>query len=69
MDRKEELEYMLKGAEVKVLYACKAVCEQGVSNATKKSLDYAIDRYNSIQGSLSEYEYPVDTEEFENNAE
>jgi hypothetical protein len=69
MDRKEELEFMLKVAEVNVLYACKAVCESGLTADTKASLDYAIERYNSIHCSLTENEYPVNVEEVENNAE
>lgn len=70
MDRKEELEFMLKGAEVNVLYACKAVCEQGVSKATKNGLDYALERYNSINNSLTVYDEPENlTEVVESNAE
>lgn len=67
MDRKEELELMLKGAEVNVLYACKAVCENGIK--AKASLDYAVDRYNSINNSLKSYDEPENLTEVVDNAE
>lgn len=68
MNRKEELEIMLKGAEVNVLYACKAVCENGIK--AKASLDYAIEIYNSINNSLKVYDEPENLQEVsDSNAE
>lgn len=56
MDRKEELVFMLKGAEVNVLCACKDVCEKGLTSKTIEPLDYAITTYHSIHNSLVDYE-------------
>lgn len=73
MDRKEELEYMLKGAEVNVLYACKDVCEKGLTSETIVTLDYALTTYHSIHNSLKDYEIEAEpenlTEVVESNAE
>ena len=68
MDRKEELEFMLKGAEVNVLYACKSVCENGIK--AKASLDYAVESYKSINNSLKAYDEPEKLQEVsDSNAE
>lgn len=56
MNRKEELDFMLKGAEVNLLYACKALCEKGVNSETKVNLDYAEQIYNFIHNSLADYD-------------
>lgn len=55
MDRKEELEFMLKGAEVNVLYTCKDVCDNGLNSDTIVRLDYAITTYHNIHNSLADY--------------
>lgn len=55
MNRNEELEFMLKGAEVNVLYACKDVCDNGLTSDTIVRLDYAITIYHSIHNSLADY--------------
>lgn len=67
MDRKEELEFMLKGAEVNLLYACKAVCEKGVNSETKANLDYAGKIYNFIHNWLAAYDEPDNMKAVESN--
>ena len=69
MDRKEELEFMLKGAEVEILYACKAVCENGLTPENKAKLDYVNERYSRIHCSLLGYEQGVSMKEVESDAE
>lgn len=69
MNRKEELEFMLKGAEVNLVYACKAVCEKGVNLETNVNLDYARQSYNFIHNSLSVYDEPDNMKAVESNEE
>lgn len=72
MNRIDELKFMIKGAEVNLLYACKTVCEKGVNSETKVNLDYAVQIYNFIHNSLAEYavDEPENlTEEVESNVE
>ena len=69
MDRKEELDFMLKGAEVNVLYACKDVCEKGLTSITREPLECALERYNSINNTLKAYDEPENLTEVADNAE
>lgn len=48
MERKEELRLMLKGAEIEVLLACKAICENGYSDEAKANIYKALNIHTEI---------------------
>lgn len=56
MDRKEELRLMLKGAEIEVLLACKAMCEKGYSDEAKANLYKALNIHTEIATEINTYE-------------
>lgn len=62
MGRKEELSLMLKGAEITVLYACKDLCDKGLTSKTIEPLDYAIAVYHNSLNSLVDYEKEYEPE-------
>ena len=55
MDRKEELRLMVKGAEIEVLLACKAMCENGYSDEAKANLYKALNIHTEIATEINTY--------------
>lgn len=55
MDRKEELRLMLKGAEIEVLLACKAMCENGYSDEAKANLYKTLNNHTEIVTEIHTY--------------
>lgn len=55
MDRKEELRLMLKGAEIDVLLACKAICENGYSDEAKANIYKTLNIHTEIATEIDNY--------------
>lgn len=55
MDRKDELRLMLKGAEIEVLLACKAICENGFSDEAKANLYKTLNNHTEIARVIDAY--------------
>lgn len=56
MNRNEELRLMLKGAEIEVLLACKAMCENGYSDEAKANLYKTLNNHTEIATEIDTYE-------------
>lgn len=55
MDRKTELALMLKGAEIEILLACKAICENGYSDDAKANLYKTLSNHTEIVTEIGPY--------------
>ena len=55
MDRKTELALMLKGTEIEILLACKAICENGYSDEAKANLYKALNIHTEIATEIDTY--------------
>ena len=55
MDRKTELTLMLKGAEIEILLACKAICENGYSDEAKANLYKTLNNHTEIATEIDTY--------------
>lgn len=56
MDRKTEFTLMLKGAEIEILLACKAICENGYSDEAKANLYKVLNNHTAIATENNTYE-------------
>ena len=55
MDRKTELALMVKGAEIEILLACKAMCENGYSDEAKANLYKTLNNHTEIVTEIDAY--------------